>query len=57
MYIMYIPTGLIKHASLENPRTEGRRIGKKIMDKWSIFQQIMFDYQRVSDIPQTIQII
>ena len=58
MYVyMYIPTGVIKHARMENPRTEWRLIGKKIMDKWSIFQQVMFDYQSVSDIPQTIQII
>ena len=32
---------------LENPRTEWRLIARKISDKWSIFQQAIFDYRRL----------
>ena len=43
----YIPSGVIKHGVLENPRTEWRFLARKSTDKWSIFQHAMFDYQRL----------
>ena len=39
-----LPSGVIKHGWLENPRTEWR-FHRKIMNKWSIFQHAMFDCQ------------
>ena len=35
------------HGWLENPRTEWRFLVRTIIDKWSIFQHAMFDYQSV----------
>ena len=38
-----LPSGVIKHGWLENPRTQWRYLARKINDIWSIFQHAMFD--------------
>ena len=43
-----LPSGVIKHGWLENPRAEWRFLARKITDRWSIFQHAMFDDWKVN---------